>query len=73
MYELYLLRTLKQLSCGHNLARTYHWNRAVRSCCVRLAMSQVYAGCEGHDSQGKKSPCSKVVRMLRNAGVGCTC
>lgn len=26
LYELYLLRTLKLLACGHNLARTYHWN-----------------------------------------------
>ncbi|SDU18734.1 hypothetical protein SAMN04490183_4850 [Pseudomonas corrugata] len=39
MYELCRLRTLKRLSCGHNLARTYHWNYAARSCCVRLAMN----------------------------------
>ncbi|KAA3539921.1 hypothetical protein B7R56_18130 [Pseudomonas savastanoi pv. retacarpa] len=29
MYELYLLRTLKALSSGHNLARTRHWKYAV--------------------------------------------
>ncbi|SDG79165.1 hypothetical protein SAMN04490204_5690 [Pseudomonas thivervalensis] len=36
MYELYLLRTLKPLSRGHNLARTCYWNCAARSCCVWL-------------------------------------
>ncbi|AUO49454.1 hypothetical protein C1C98_30425 [Pseudomonas ogarae] len=74
MYEHYLLRTLKPLSCGHNLARTCYWNCAARSCCVWLVPGhQACTGCEWHDSQGKKSPCSKVVRMLRNAGVGCIC
>ena len=30
LYELYLLRTLKPVSCGHNLARTCHWNYVAR-------------------------------------------
>ncbi|SMQ07063.1 hypothetical protein SAMN04488482_2196 [Pseudomonas chlororaphis] len=32
MYELYLLRTLKRLSSGHNLARTCHRNYVARCC-----------------------------------------
>ncbi|CAI8710158.1 hypothetical protein EMIT0P100_110084 [Pseudomonas sp. IT-P100] len=30
LYELYLLRTLKPQSRGHNLARTCHWNYVAR-------------------------------------------
>ncbi|CAI8962096.1 hypothetical protein EMIT051CA3_50379 [Pseudomonas chlororaphis] len=32
LYELYLLRTLKRLSSGHNLARTCHRNYVARCC-----------------------------------------
>jgi hypothetical protein len=28
LYELYLLRTLMGLACGHNLGRTRHWKYA---------------------------------------------
>ncbi|SED71865.1 hypothetical protein SAMN04490203_4532 [Pseudomonas taetrolens] len=34
MYELSLVRTLKVLSCEHNLARTHYWKYAAHCWCA---------------------------------------
>ncbi|MBA1378400.1 hypothetical protein FHK92_11335 [Pseudomonas brassicacearum subsp. neoaurantiaca] len=72
MYELYLLRTLKRLSCGHNLARTYHWNCATRSCCTWRVPGHpgVFQAARGMTQKGRNHHARKLSECSGTLGWG---